>query len=109
MASPSTLPIPAPKPSSAVMEEVSKLMREIKEPNPQGIDVKSAGGATNEKTIYRELMKGVALKKGRKWVLPVAVGLSVLAAIIAGLIINPAITIVIIAIAVFILIRRSAY
>jgi Flp pilus assembly protein TadB len=109
MAPPSTPPIPAPKPSSAVMEEVSKLMREIKEPNPQGIDVKSAGGATNEKTIYRELMKRGALKKGRKWVLPVAVGLSVLAAIIAGLIINPAITIVIIAIAVFILIRRSAY
>jgi len=103
-------------------------MKEIKGSSTQGIDVKSAGGATNineqksnmakprdesrrtyEEAIYRELIKRGVLREGKKWGKWgfIAAGLGVLAAIIAGLIINPITTIVIIAIAVFIWIRWS--
>ncbi len=58
-----------------------------------------------EELLYRTLIRrGIIRKRHRKWVLPV-VGLGVLAAIIAGFIINPIVTFVIIAIVIVILLR----
>jgi len=58
-----------------------------------------------EELLYRTLIRrGIIRKRHRTWV-PLIAGLSVLAAIIAGLIINPILTIVIIAIAIVILLR----
>ena len=58
-----------------------------------------------EERFYRMLMKkGVIRQRRRRWV-PLIAGLSVLAAIIAGFIINPIVTFVIIAIAIVILLR----
>jgi len=58
-----------------------------------------------EELLYRVLIRrGIIRRRHRKWVLPIA-GLVVLGAIIAGLIINPILTIVIMAIAIVILLR----
>jgi len=58
-----------------------------------------------EEHLYRALIKhGVIRRRKRGWV-PLIAGLSVLAAIIAGFIINPIVTFVIIAIAIVILLR----
>ncbi len=58
-----------------------------------------------EELLYRVLIRrGIIRRRHRKWILPIA-GLVVLGAIIAGLIINPILTIVIIAIAIVILLR----
>jgi DNA repair ATPase RecN len=58
-----------------------------------------------EELLYRVLIRrGIIRRRHRKWVLPIA-GLVVLGAIIAGLIINPILTIVIMAIAIAILLR----
>jgi len=58
-----------------------------------------------EERFYRMLMKkGVIRQRRRRWA-PLIAGLSVLAAIIAGFIINPIVTFVIMAIAIVILLR----
>ena len=58
-----------------------------------------------EELLYRTLVKrGVIRQRRRRWT-PLIAGLSVLAAIIAGFIINPIVTFVIIAIAIVILLR----
>jgi uncharacterized protein with von Willebrand factor type A (vWA) domain len=58
-----------------------------------------------EEHLYRALIKhGIIRRRKRRWV-PLIAGLSVLAAIIAGFIINPIVTFVIIAIAIVILLR----
>jgi hypothetical protein len=58
-----------------------------------------------EELLYRTLVKrGVIRQRRRRWA-PLIAGLSVLAAIIAGFIINPIVTFVIIAIAIVILLR----
>jgi len=58
-----------------------------------------------EELLYRTLVKrGVIRQRRRRWA-PLIAGLSVLAAIIAGFIINPILTFVIIAIAIVILLR----
>jgi len=58
-----------------------------------------------EELFYRTLIRrGIIRRKRRRWALPV-VGLGVLAAIIAGFIINPIVTFVIIAIVIVILLR----
>ncbi len=58
-----------------------------------------------EELLYRTLVKrGVIRQRRRRWT-PLIAGLSILAAIIAGFIINPILTFVIIAIAIVILLR----
>ncbi len=58
-----------------------------------------------EELLYKALMKhGVIKRRRRKWVLPI-IGLSILGAIIAGFVINPAITAVIILITIAVLLR----
>jgi hypothetical protein len=58
-----------------------------------------------EEHLYRALIKhGIIRRRKRGWV-PLIAGLSVLAAIIAGFIINPIVTFIIIAIAIVILLR----
>ena len=58
-----------------------------------------------EEALYRTLVKrGIIRQRRRRWA-PLIAGLSVLAAIIAGFIINPIVTFVIIAIAIVILLR----
>jgi hypothetical protein len=58
-----------------------------------------------EELFYRVLIRrGIIRQRKRKWA-PIIAGLSVLAAIIAGFIINPIVTFVIIAIAIVILLR----
>jgi Glu-tRNA(Gln) amidotransferase subunit E-like FAD-binding protein len=58
-----------------------------------------------EELLYRTLVKrGIIRQRRRRWA-PLIAGLSVLAAIIAGFIINPIVTFVIIAIAIVILLR----
>jgi hypothetical protein len=58
-----------------------------------------------EEHLYRALIKhGIIRRRKRRWV-PLIAGLSVLAAIIAGFIINPIVTFIIIAIAIVILLR----
>ena len=80
----------------AFEEELLKLRDEVrKHLNEEGL----------EEMIYKTMIRrGIIRKRHRKWVLPIA-GLVVLGAIIAGLIINPILTIVIIAIAIVILLR----
>jgi len=58
-----------------------------------------------EELLYRVLVKrGIIRRKRRKWVLPI-IGLSILAAIIVGLVVNPIITLVILFIAIVVLLR----
>ncbi|MCG2880668.1 MAG: hypothetical protein L7H00_01950 [Vulcanisaeta sp.] len=58
-----------------------------------------------EEHLYRALVKhGVIRRKRRKWA-PIIAGLGILAAIIAGLIINPIITLVVLFIAIVVLLR----
>jgi len=58
-----------------------------------------------EELLYRVLVKrGIIRRKRRKWVLPI-IGLSILGAVVAGFVINPAITAVIILIAIVVLLR----
>jgi predicted transcriptional regulator len=58
-----------------------------------------------EEYLYRVLVKrGIIRRKRRKWVLPI-IGLSILGAVVAGFVINPAITAVIILIAIVVLLR----
>ncbi len=58
-----------------------------------------------EELLYRTLVKrGIIRQRRRRWA-PLIAGLSILAAIIAGFIINPIVTFVIIAIAIVILLR----
>ena len=58
-----------------------------------------------EEHLYRALVKhGVIRRRRRKWA-PLVAGLGILAAIIAGLIINPIITLVVLFIAIVVLLR----
>jgi len=58
-----------------------------------------------EELLYRTLIRrGIIRRKRRRWALPI-IGLSILGAIVAGFIINPIVTFVIIAIAIVILLR----
>jgi len=58
-----------------------------------------------EELLYRTLIRrGIIRRRHRKWALPI-IGLSILGAIVAGFIINPIVTFVIIAIAIVILLR----
>jgi hypothetical protein len=58
-----------------------------------------------EELLYRVLIRrGIIRRRHRKWVLPIA-GLVVLGAIVAGFIINPIVTFVIMAIVIVILLR----
>jgi len=57
-----------------------------------------------EELLYRTLIRRGIIRRKRRWALPV-VGLGVLAAIIAGFIINPIVTFIIMAIAIVILLR----
>jgi DNA-binding phage protein len=58
-----------------------------------------------EEYLYRVLVKrGIIRRKRRRWVLPI-IGLSILGAVIAGFVINPAITAVIILIIIAVLLR----
>jgi|GEM_PF-3567157 len=79
-----------------------------KKPEEELADLVKSGEISYEE-FYRILTKHGLVKKKRgwkKWVLPV-IGLSILAAIIIGLVINPTVTIVIILIAIYILLRGS--
>jgi len=73
-------------------EELAKLRAELSEERL-------------EEGFYRMLVKrGILRRKRRRWVLPI-IGLSILGAIVAGFVINPAITAVIILIAIVVLLR----
>jgi hypothetical protein len=80
----------------AFEEELAKLRDEVrKHLNEEGL----------EEVIYRTMIRrGIIRQRKRKWA-PIIAGLSVLAAIIAGFIINPIATLVILFIAIVVLLR----
>jgi len=80
----------------AFEEELLKLRDEVrKHLNEEGL----------EEMIYKTMIRrGIIRKRHRKWVLPIA-GLVILGAIVAGFIINPIVTFVILAIVLVILLR----
>jgi len=77
-------------------EKIEKLRSEVR---------KTLSEEAIEDYVYRVLVrKGILRKRRRRWVLPV-VGLGILAAVATGFLINPAITFVILAIVLVILLR----
>jgi len=77
-------------------EKIEKLWSEVR---------KTLSEERLEEVIYKTMIKrGIIRRKRRKWVLPV-VGLGILTAIVVGLLINPIVTFVIIAIVFVILLR----
>jgi hypothetical protein len=80
----------------AFEEELAKLRDEVrKHLNEEGL----------EEVIYRTMIRrGIIRRRKRRWA-PIIAGLSVLAAIIAGFVINPIATLVILFIAIVVLLR----
>jgi glutamyl-tRNA reductase len=88
------------------MDLINEVLKIVIEDEERVTEIKNALSEERlEELLYRVLVKrGIIRRKKRKWVW-ITVGLGVLSAIIAGFVINPAITAVIILIIIAVLLR----
>jgi len=89
-----------------ILDLVNEVLKIVIEDEERVTEIKNALSEERlEELLYRVLVKrGIIRRKRRRWVLPI-IGLSILGAVVAGFVINPAITAVIILIIIAVLLR----